>query len=169
MTFKTFDKSLAREYPAFTLYPFLHKSGPMPWAAAAVLDMSKVDKLIYCSGQTGRDPETDRRPNSWEEERAGVGKVVGPGVKEQTTACWTRIKETFDGLGVPMDSIFFITYYIVNPDDYWDMHEATRAFWKEHCPDLLEHTRADTLIRGVGLALRKMLIEIEVIAVTAKR
>jgi hypothetical protein len=48
----------------------------MPWAAAAVLDMSKVGRLIFLSNQTGRDPETDREPLNWKEERAGAGRLV---------------------------------------------------------------------------------------------
>ena len=89
MSVRTFDPTQKKEYPGFTNYPFFHRSGKMPWAAAAVLDMSKIDKLIFCSGQTGRDPETDREPLDWDEERARVGRLVGPGVTEQTIACWT--------------------------------------------------------------------------------
>ena len=54
MAFKTFDINTGREYAGFTLYPFFHRSGKMSWASAAVLDMKRVDKLIYLSGQTGR-------------------------------------------------------------------------------------------------------------------
>ncbi len=168
MAVRTFDKDAAREYPAFTLYPFFHKDGQMPWAAASVVDMRKVDRMIYLSGQTGRDPETDRRPVSWEEERAGVGRVVDPGVKDQTTACWLRIKETLDGLDARLEDIIFIRYFLVNRDDYWDMWEATRAFFTKHAVDLLHHPRASTLLREVGLALPAMRIEIEVVAATSK-
>ena len=169
MAVKTFDLSSGLEYPAFTLYPFFHQSGQMPWAAAAVLDMSKLDKLIFLSGQTGRDPETDRRPVNWEEERAGIGKVVGPGVREQTTAAWQRIKETLDGLGARLEDILFIRYFVVYRDDYWDMFDATRAFFKQHAPDLGEHPRVATLLRETPLALPAMRVEIEVIAATAKK
>jgi len=168
MTVKTFDIAAAREYPAFTLHPFFHKSGPMVWAAASVVDMGKVDKLIYLSGQTGRDPETDRKPLNWEEEHAGVGRVVGPGVTEQTTAAWQRIKETLDGLGARLEDIIFIRYFLVYRDDYWDMRNATNTFFREHAPDLADHPRAATLLREVGLALPTMRVEIEVVAATAK-
>lgn len=166
MDFKTFDKSMGRAYPAFTLYPFFHKQGKMPWAAAAVIDMRKLQKLIFLSGQTGRDPLTDRRPNDWEEEHAGVGKVVG-GMLEQTTACWHRIKETLEELDARLEDIIFIKYYLVHRDDYWDLYVATNAFFKEYAPDLGENIRAATLLRGVGLALPEMRVEIEVIAAVA--
>lgn len=168
MAARTFDMAAAREYPAFTLHPFFHKSGQMPWAAASVVHVERIDKMIYLSGQTGRDPETDRRPLNWKEERAGVGRVVGPGVKEQTAACWLRIKETLDGLGARLEDIVFIRYYLVNRDDYWDMWEATFAFFREHARDLEEHPRASTLLREVGLALPTMRVEIEVVAATTK-
>ncbi len=163
-----FPKDKAKQYPAFTLYPFFHKAEQMPWASAAVVPIAKLENLIFLSGQTGRDPETDRRPMSWQEHRAGVGKVVG-GIKEQTLATWTRIKETLDGLDARMEDIIFIRYYLVDPDDYWDMWDATYQFFRENCPDLQENPRASTLIKGIKLAIAPMLVEIEVVAATAKK
>ncbi len=64
----------AKTYPGFTLYPHYHTE-KMPWAAAAVIPIEKVEKIIWLA-VTGRDPETDREPRNWEEERAGVGKWV---------------------------------------------------------------------------------------------
>ncbi len=168
MAFKTFDATKGSEYPGFTLYPFFHRTGKMTWASAAVIDMKRIEKLIYLSGQTGRDPETDRIPRNWEEQRAGVGTVVGPRAKEQTIACWQRIKETLDGLGAVLDDILFIHYYVAKRDDVWEMKDATMAFFEEHGPDLIENPRAGTLLLDVGLALPSMLVEIEVVAATGK-
>jgi len=156
------------DYPGFTLYPFYHRSGKMPWAAAIELRLDKVDRIIWLSGHTGRDPETDREPRNWEEERKGVGRVVG-GIKEQTLAAWTRIKEILDGLGASLEDIFQIYYYLVNRDDAWDMFEATESFFAEHCPDLNENPRAGVLLKGIQLDLPDMLIEIEVAAATGKK
>jgi len=168
MAFKTFDITTAKEYPGFKLYPFFHRTGRMPWASAAVLDMQRVGKLIYLSGQTGRNPETDRVPASLKEQESGVGTVVGPGVQEQTVACWQRIKESLDGLGATLDDILFIHYYLARRDDLWKMKDATGAFFKQYAPDLIENPRAGTLLIDVGLALPTMLIEIEVVAATGK-
>ena len=168
MAVKTFDASKARQYQGWTNHPFLHKSGPMPWAACSVLEMSKIDKLILCSGETGRDPETDREPLGWEEQRADVGKVVG-GIKEQTTAAWTRIKETLDGVGARMEDIVFVRYYLRDPNDRWDMWDATHEFFKKHAPLCTEDARPATLLENIILDLPKMLIEIEVIAVIPKK
>ena len=165
---KTFDKEAGKQYPAFKLYPFFHKLEKMPWASASVIELSKVDKLICLSGATGRDPERDREPRNWEEERRGVGVVLG-GIKEQTRSAWTRIKEILEGVGARLEDIVFIHYYLVNRDDWWDMWEATHDFFKEFCPDLAENPRASTLLKGIKLDLPDMLIEIEVIAATPKK
>lgn len=165
---KTFDKDAGKKYPSFDLYPFFHKQERMSWASAAVIPLAKVENLIYLSGATGRDPERDRKPRNWEEERRGVGVVVG-GIKEQTKAVWMRIKEILEGLGASLEEIVFIRYYLVNRDDWWDMSEATQGFFREYCPDLAENPRAATLLKGIKLDLPDMLIEIEVVAATAKK
>lgn len=157
-----------KRYPGFTLYPFYHGSEKMPWAAAAVIPIDKVENIIWLSGATGRDPETDRQPRNWEEERRGAGRVVG-GIKEQTVATWTRVKEILEGLGAKLEDIFLIHYFLVDRDDCWDMLEATQNFFAEHCPDLNEHPRAGVLLKGIKLDLPNMLIEIEVAAATGKR
>ncbi len=157
-----------KRYPGFTLYPFYHKSGKMPWASAAVIPIDKVENIIWLSGHAGRDPETDREPRDWVEGRAGVGKVVG-GIKEQTIATWTRIKEILEGLGASLEDIFQVHYFLVNRDDKWDMLEATEGFFEENCPDLVENQRTGVLLEGIELDLPEMLIEIEVTAATAKK
>jgi enamine deaminase RidA (YjgF/YER057c/UK114 family) len=169
MGFKTFDITKGVARPGWTTYPFFHRSGPMPWAAASVLELSKIDKLIYLSGQTGRDPETDREPMNWQEMRSGVGHCVPGGIKAQTTACWTRIRETLDGLGADLADIAVVNYFLVNGDDAFDMLETTYAFFREHAPDLHEHQRAGVLLKGIELDLPDMLIEIQCIAVIPKK
>lgn len=165
---KAFDKEAGKQYPAFRVYPFFHHQEKMPWASASVVELSKCDKLIFLSGETGRDPEKDRQPKNWEEERRGVGVVVG-GIKEQTRSAWMRIKEIIEGLGARLEDIVFIRYYLVDRDDWWDMFETSDRFFKEFCPDLSENPRASTLLKGIKLDLPDMRIEIEVIAATPKK
>ena len=43
-----------KEYPGFTLYPFYHKLERMPWSAAAVIPMDKVENMVWLAGATGR-------------------------------------------------------------------------------------------------------------------
>ena len=66
--YKDYCKSAPREYLAYTLYPFYHKSERMPWAAASVIDMGKVDKMIWLSGATGREPGTESETRNREED-----------------------------------------------------------------------------------------------------
>lgn len=157
-----------KQYSAFTLYPFYHKLERMPWGAAVVIPLDKVENMIWLAGATGRDPETDRQPRNWEEERRGVGRVVG-GIKEQTTAAWTRIKEILEETGAKLEDIIFTRTYLVNRDDWWDYREAQQKFFQEHCPDLAKNPRPGTLLKGVKLDLPDMLVEIEIVGVTAKK
>jgi len=92
MAFQSFDPNDSKRYPAFTLYPFYHKAEKMRWASACVVHLADTKNLIFCSGETGRDPETDRQPRNFDEERARVG-VVFDGIKAQTKGSWTRLKE----------------------------------------------------------------------------
>ena len=156
----------SKVYPGFILYPWYHTE-KMPWAAAVEMPLDRVEKIIWVSGHTGRNPETDRTPRNWDEERAGVGIVVG-GIKEQTTACWMRIKEVLEGLGARLEDIFQVRFFLVNRDDSWDMFQATEEFFTEHCPDLSENPRAGVLLKGIKLDLPDMLIEIEVTAAVGK-
>ena len=166
--FKTVDKSDYKQYPAFRLYPFRHKLEKMPWGAASVVDWDKVENLIFCAGETGRDPEKDRQPKTWEEERAGVGVVVG-GIKEQTVAVWERLKEVLEAAGATLEDIIYIRRFLINREDWFDCREAEQKWFEEHCPDLLENPRPGTLLKGIKLDLPDMLIEIDVIAATAKK
>ncbi|MFH1651970.1 MAG: RidA family protein, partial [Chloroflexota bacterium] len=122
----------------------------------------------WLSGQTGRNPLTDREPRNPEEMRSGVGNVVG-GIREQTTACWTRIKEILGGVGAKLEDIYWVNFFLVNRDDHFDMMQATDDFFQKYAPDLAAHPRAGVLLKDVGLDLPDMLIEIEVAAAVAKQ
>ena len=37
----------AKRYPAFTVFPFYHESGCMPWAAAVTIHMDNVKDIIF--------------------------------------------------------------------------------------------------------------------------
>ena len=159
-----------KEYPGFTLYPFYSKKARLPWAAAAVIQLDKIEKLIFVSGTTGRDMETDIQPENWEEERHGsAAKVVG-GIREQTRACWMRIKEVLEEVGANLEDLYQINFFLVDREDWFDMWDETHKFYSEYCPDIHENPRASVLIRGgIRLDLPDMLIEIEVAAAVAKK
>ncbi len=166
--YREYSGSRHKEYPGFTLYPFYHRSQLMPWGAASVIPLDNGRKLIFLAGATGRDPDTDRQPKNLDEESKHVGRVVG-GIKEQTIAAWTRIKEILEETGANLEDIMFVHTYMVNRNDYFDMVEARKQFFKEHCVDLMENPRPGTLLKGIQLSLPDMLVEIEVMAVTGPK
>ena len=155
-----------KRYPGFTLYPLYHKT-KMPYAAAIEVQLDKVDRIIWLSGHTGRDL-SDSEPRNREEKRRGVGRVVG-GIKEQTIAAWTRIKEILEELGASLEDIFEIHYYLVDRKDHWDMFEATSSFFAKYCPDLNENPRAGVLLKDVQLNLPGMLSNCFNVAATSRR
>ena len=160
--------SEAKQYPAFTVYPFYHESGCMPWAAAVTIHMDNLKDIILCGGHTGRDPENDKQPASIEEEKAGVGKVVG-GIREQMVAAWTRIKESLEGAGGRLEDIVSVSLFIKRREDWYKAKLAMLEWQRENCPELIEKPRAGVLIRESELDLPGMLVEIEVLAAVPKR
>ena len=158
----------AKRYPAFTVYPFYHKSGCMPWAAAVTIHMDNVKDIILCGGHTGRDPETDIQPASIEEEKAGAGKVVG-GIQEQMVAAWMRIKESLEGAGARLEDIVSVSIFIKRREDWYKAKQAMLDWQRENCPELIEKPHAGVLVRESELDLPDMLVEIEVMAAVPKR
>ena len=168
MAFQCFDPNDSKRYPAFTLYPFYHKAEKMRWASACVVHLADTKNLIFCSGETGRDPETDRQPRNFDEERARVG-VVFDGIKAQTKGSWTRLKEILEGLESCLEDIVFARRYVANRNDWFDARDAQAEFFRQQAPDLAENHRSGTLLKEIKLDLPEMLIEIDVIAAQPKQ
>ncbi len=97
-----------------------------------------------------------------------MGVVVG-GIKEQTVAVWERLKEVLEAAGATLEDIIYIRRFLINREDWFDCREAEQKWFEEHCPDLLENPRPGTLLKGIKLDLPDMLVEIDVIAATAKK
>ena len=100
-------------------------------------------------------------------ERAGRGKVVG-GIKEQTRQVFDDIKNNLETMGGSLKNIVMFRYYLKRREDVFDMRDEMYSFFEEHEPDLREHPRPATLLRGVGIDLPDMLIEIEAWAVVPR-
>ena len=153
------------EYAWGTLWPQYHKE-KMGWGKG-FRTRGDVD-IIFLGGSTGRDPFEDKMCQTHEEEQAGKGKVVG-GIKEQTRQCLWDIKNSLEMMGASLKNIVFIRYYLAKREDYYDMRDEFRRFFEEFEPDLIENRRPSTLLRGVGIDLTDMLIEIEVVAVVPRK
>lgn len=152
------------EYDHGTLWPHYHKER-MNWATG-FRTRGDVD-ILFLSGSTGRDPFEDAPCRTPDEERAGRGKVVG-GIKEQTRQVFDDIKNNLETMGGSLKNIVMFRYYLKRREDVFDMRDEMYAFFEEHEPDLREHPRPATLLRGVGIDLPDMLIEIEAWAVVPR-
>ena len=152
------------EYEWGTLWPHYHKE-KMNWATG-FRTKGDVD-ILFLSGSTGRDPFQDAPCRTPDQERAGRGKVVG-GIKEQTRQALEDIKNNLEMMGATLKNIVMFRYFLTRRDDVFDMRDEMYKFFDENEPDLREHPRPATLLRGVGIDLPDMLIEIEAWAVVPR-
>jgi enamine deaminase RidA (YjgF/YER057c/UK114 family) len=154
----------AVQYEWGTLWPHYHGER-MNWATG-FRTRGDVD-ILFLSGSTGRDPFEDAPCRTPQEERDGKGKVVG-GIKEQTRQALDDIRNNLELMGASLTNIVMFRYYLPRREDVFDMRDEMYAFFEEHEPDLREHPRPATLLRGVGIDLKEMLVEIEAWAVVPR-
>jgi enamine deaminase RidA (YjgF/YER057c/UK114 family) len=153
------------EYDWGTLWPHYHKER-MNWATG-FRTKGDVD-ILFLSGSTGRDPFEDAPCRTPDEERAGRGKVVG-GIKEQTRQTLEDIKNSLELMGATLKNIVMFRYFLKRREDVFDMRDEMYKFFEDNEPDLRAHPRPATLIRGVGIDLPDMLVEIEAWAVVPRK
>ena len=153
------------EYDWGTLWPHYHKV-KMNWAGG-FRTKGDVD-ILFLSGQTGRDPFEDSPCRTPDEERAGKAKVVPGGITEQTRQCLEYIKNTLEMMGASLKNIVMFRYYLTRREDVFDMRDEMYRFFEEFEPDLRANPRPATLLRGVGIDLKEMLVEIEAWAVVPR-
>jgi enamine deaminase RidA (YjgF/YER057c/UK114 family) len=154
------------EYEWGTLWPHYHKE-KMNWGGG-FRTKGDVD-ILFLSGETGRDPFEDAPCRTPEEERAGKGKVMSHNVKEQTRQCLEYIKNKLEMMDASLKHIVMFRYYLPRREDVFDMRDEMYRFFEEFEPDLREHPRPATLLRGVGIDLKEMLVEIEAWAVVPRK
>lgn len=152
------------EYEWGTLWPHYHKE-KMNWATG-FRTKGDVD-ILFLSGSTGRDPFHDAPNRSADEEGAGRGNVVG-GIREQTRQCLDDIRDNLEMMGASLKNIVMFRYFLKSREDVFEMREEMYGFFEDHEPDLRVHPRPATLLRGVGIDLPDMLIEIEAWAVVPR-
>lgn len=146
------------DYEWGSLWPHYHKER-MNWATG-FRTRGDVD-LLFLSGSTGRDPFHDAPCRTPDEERAGRGKVVSGGIRAQTRQALEDIRDNLELMGASLKNIVMFRYFLTRREDVFDMRDEMYKFFEEMEPDLREHPRPATLLRGVGIDLPEMLIEIE--------
>ena len=107
-------------------------------------DATIVDNIIYVSGQVGTFP--------------GTTKLISGGIGPETTQALNNIKSTLNKLGSSSDNIFKCLCMLADINDYSEMNQAYRMFFKEN------KKPSRSTFAGSGLALGAK-IEIECWAV----
>ncbi len=137
-----------RKYPMFyrgmkTIYPYFPAGAPH-YSKSVV-----TGNLIFCSGTTGRTPETR--------------EIFARTMQEHMEVALGRLKNTMDEAGSSMDNIIKTFILLKNIGDYSSMREAEMEFYKKHAPTLVEYPPACTVLQSKSLADPKYMVEMSAI------
>jgi 2-iminobutanoate/2-iminopropanoate deaminase len=110
-----------------------------------------VGDLIFCSGMTGRTPET--------------GDVSSDNTAEQMVVALDRIRKALEETGSSMENIVKTVMYLKEMKDYQSMRDTEFEYYRKHCPHLVEEPPASTVVQVVSLARPRVLVEVDVVAV----
>jgi enamine deaminase RidA (YjgF/YER057c/UK114 family) len=136
-----------------------HGNKLMPWATGTAF--RDAAGYVWLSGSEGRSPDDDR---------------VLPTIYEQAKLTMQKIKERLEEFDTSLENIAHMNYYIAGPDfpngvandQKWiDARRALDDFFEENgLPQFKKDNspQPGTLIGVASLALKEMLIEIQVVA-----
>ena len=127
-------------------YPLEYAGVKQRYAACVV-----VGDLVFCSGMTGRTPET--------------GDVSSDGVGEQMVVALDRIKKALEQTGSSMENVVKTVIYLKEIKDYQSVRDAEFEYYRKYCPLLVEEPPASTVVQVVSLARPRVLVEVDVVAV----
>jgi enamine deaminase RidA (YjgF/YER057c/UK114 family) len=125
-------------------YDLYYAGQKQPVAKAVV-----VEPLVFLSSFNGVDPKTNQ--------------LVLGGTKSQTKMAWIKVKSALEDVGSSLENIAMVRYFLSNICDIAALMEETTKFWKENCPELIEHPPAGAFL-GTKLACPEYAVEIEVTA-----
>ena len=114
-----------------------------PGAIGPYSQAVEINGTLYVSGQVAMDPAT--------------GKIVGGGIKEQTTQVMKNIKAILLAAGYSLSDVVKSTCLLADMSDFKAMNEVYAMFYTSDQP-----ARAAFAVKGLPLGA---LIEIETIAV----
>jgi 2-iminobutanoate/2-iminopropanoate deaminase len=112
-----------------------------PYSAAI-----KIDKFIYCSGQTGLNPSTNQ--------------LVDGGIEAQTRQVLINLKNVLEAAGTDLAHVIKTTVFIMDMGDFQKMNAIYGEFFSENFP-------ARSTIQVAGLPKNGM-VEIELVAYDPK-
>jgi 2-iminobutanoate/2-iminopropanoate deaminase len=113
-----------------------------------------VGDLVFCSGMTGRTPET--------------GDVSSDNVAEQIVVALDRVRKALEQTGSSMENIVKTIIYMKEIKDYQSVRDAEFEYYRKHCPLLVEEPPASTVVQVVSLARPRVLVEVDVVAVVPR-
>jgi len=87
------------------------------------------------------------------------------GRQQQVRQTLEYIKNKLEMMDATLKNIVMFRYYLPRREDVFDMRDEMYKFFEEFEPDLRAHPRPATLLRGVGIDLKEMLVEIEADAI----
>jgi 2-iminobutanoate/2-iminopropanoate deaminase len=94
------------------------EKGPRPLGAYS--QAIRAGDFIFVAGMGGIDPAT--------------GQMVPGGVREQTRRALENIKAVLESAGASLSDVVKVTVFLTNPDDFNDMNEVYREYFKEKPP-----------------------------------
>lgn len=109
-----------------------------------------VGDLVFCSGMTGRTPET--------------GDVSSDNVAEQMVVALDRVRKALEQTGSSMENIVKTVIYMKEIKDYQSVRDAEFEYYRRHCPLFVEEPPASTVVQVVSLARPRVLVEVDVVA-----
>ncbi len=113
-----------------------------PLALGPYVQAHQVGNLLFCSGQTGINPETN--------------KVEAADVAGQTRQVLTNLEAVLQAAGLSLQNVVKCNVYLRTMDDFTTMNEVYGSMFAPHKP-------ARTTVAVAGLPL-DALVEIECIA-----
>jgi len=108
-----------------------------------------VGNLVFISGCTGLNPETDR--------------VETDVLEEQMVVALDRIRKAMEEAGSSMDKIVRTLMLLKNLEDYPRMRKAELEYYQKHAPYLVDNPPASTFMQVASLARPEFLVEIDAI------
>jgi 2-iminobutanoate/2-iminopropanoate deaminase len=123
----------------------IHYSDTAPKAIGPYCHATQIGDLIFCSGQTPLNPETN--------------KLEGRNIGVQTERALRNLELILQDLGCSLQKVIKTTVFITTMDHFSEMNETYARCFGEHTP-----ARTTVAVRSLPLGA---LVEIECIAVAS--
>ena len=97
-----------------------HSIAEAPQAIGPYCDAIEVGNLVFCSGQTPLDPETN--------------ELVGADIKEQTERALKNLAIVLEGMGLSLENVVKTTVFLKDMADFRGMNDVYGQMFGAHRP-----------------------------------